>query len=214
MSTSVSMIPLSAFTPIISPAVSAALSWLACAMVLAALCNRFFPWPQGCRDNTLIFGGLTLLMLLPVGDHPGLAAGLLGMLGTPSGTLWQLSALTCFNRAWPTLPSRRLTWLLVILMLIFYALVLGMGNVGQTLATDPYRFGFAPSMLWLGLTTSAYLLYRYQQTGWLIILTINLLLWRTGLLPSRNLLDALFDPMLLLVLIIHGCRPSQPTTPA
>ena len=199
-------IPLSAFTPIVSPAVGAVLSWFACAMILTALCNRFLPWPQGCRDNTLIFGGLTLLMLLPIGDHPGLAAGMLGVLGTPSGTLWQLSALTCFNRRWPPLPSRRLTWLLIVLMLIFYALVLGMGNIGQTLAPDPYSLGFGPSVLWIGLTLVAYIFYRYQQTTWLIMLTINLLLWRTGLLPSRNLLDVMFDPMLLVVLIWHGCR--------
>jgi hypothetical protein len=71
---------------------------------------------------------------------------------------------------------------------------------------DIYEQGFSPSLLWLLLTITAYLLYRYQQTGWIIVLTINLVIWRTGLFPSRNLWDVLFDPMLLAVLLWHGVR--------
>lgn len=196
-------LPLSAFTPVVSATVSAVLSWFACALVLTALCNRFLPWPKGCRDNSLIFSGLVLLMMLPIGGHPGLAAGLLGILGTPSGTLFQLSVLTCLNRAWPSLPSGRWIWISILLILSFYAFALG---YGKTFMPDIYEQGFSPSLLWLLLTITAYLLYRYQQTGWIIVLTINLVIWRTGLFPSRNLWDVLFDPMLLAVLLWHGVR--------
>jgi hypothetical protein len=202
----VSAISLTAFTPIVSPAVGTVLGWFASAIILTALCNRFLPWPQGCRDNSLIFCGLILLMLLPVGDHPGLAAGLHGMLGTPSGTLWQLSVLTCLNRPWPPFPARRVLWLIIILMAGYFALSLGVGSMVIDGMPDPYGLGFSPDVLWIALVVGAYLLYRYQQTGWLIILTINILLWRTGLLPSRNLLDVMFDPMLLAVLVWHGVQ--------
>lgn len=199
------MTSLTAFTPIVSPNVGAALGWLGCAVILTALCNRFLPWPKGCRDNSLIFSGLIVLMLLPVGEHPGLAAGLHGMLGVPSGTLMVLAGLTCLNKAWPPLPGRRGSWLLLGLLLLYYALSLGLGH---NHLPDPYFTGFlaviSPGGLWLVLGSLGYWLYRRQQTGWLIILTLNLIFWRTGLLPSRNLWDVLVDPMLLGVLGWHA----------
>jgi hypothetical protein len=190
----------------VSPNVASVLGWMSCGILLAGLCNRYLPWPKGCRDNPLIFCGIALLTLLPVGNHPGLAAGLHGMLGTPSGTLLQLSFLAFLNRPWPNLPPRNVLLLGITLVIGFYALSLG---VGRMLISDPYTLGFLPTFLWLPLLGLGYWLYRKNQTGWLIILTVDLAMWRLGLHSSRNLWDVLFDPLLIVALLWLAFHPQQ-----
>ena len=203
-----STLPLSLLVPV-SPSVASVFGWLSCAILLAGLCNRYLPWPKGCRDNPLIFCGIALLTLLPVGNYPGLAAGLHGTLGTPSGTLLHLSLLAFLNRPWPNLPSRKTLLVTICTLIGFYALSLG---VGRMLISDPYAWGFLPTLLWLPLLGLAYWLYRKNQTGWLIILTVDIAMWRLGLHSSRNLWDVLFDPMLTVVLLWMAFHPQQAKT--
>lgn len=195
----------------VSPGVAALIAWVFCAVVIAALCNRFIPWPKGCRNNPLLFSGIAILALTPMGNHPGLAAGLHGMMGAPSGTLMQLAILSFLNKPWPLLPARRTLFGLGLGMMVFYGLSMGMG---QSLITDPYAWGFLPDdWVWLLLLLLAYGLFRHQQTGWLVILSINLLLWRSGLLASRNLWDAFFDPMLMVAVFWIAARQRSTTVP-
>lgn len=176
--------------------------WFSCAILLAALSNRFLPWPQGCRDNTWLFSGLAIVTLLPLGEHPGLAAGVHGTIGPPSATLAQLALLSFLNIQWPALPQRRARLVIAGLLIGFYALSLG---AGKTWLPDPYAWGFnADGLLGALLLLGIWLFYQ-QQTGWLIILSVDILFWQLDVLPSSNLWDALFDPMLL-VLLLWGLR--------
>lgn len=191
----------------ISANVAAVIGWLTCAIGIAALCNHLFPWPRGCRDNPLIFSGIALLTLMPIGDHPGLAAGVHAFLGAPSATLMQLALLSFFHKPWPPLPGRRATLVLSGVLLVFYLLSLGAWQIHWF---DPYAWGFLPDeSVWLGLLTLAYLLYRQQQSGWLMILSLDILFWRTGFIASRNLWDALIDPLLLVILLYLTFRPEK-----
>lgn len=174
--------------------------WFSCAILLAALSNRLLPWPQGCRDNTWLFSGLAIITLLPIGEHPGLAAGVHGTIGPPSATLAQLALLSFLNIQWPPIPRHRTRLVIAGFLIVFYALSLG---AGKTWLPDPYAWGFqATWMLWGLLLLGLWLFYQ-QQTGWLIILSVDILLWLLDVLPSNNLWDALFDPMLL-VLLLRG----------
>ena len=192
-----------------SPVAAIGLGWLSCAIVLAALSSRL-PWPRGCRDNPLLFLGLAILTLLPVGNHPGLAAGLHGTIGTPSGTLLQLAVLSFFNRPWPALPCKRGLWLIVLGILTFYALSLG---AGRTWLPDPYAWGYQPQWLLLATLLAGLALYHHGQNGWLVILTVDLWLWALGIHASHNLWDVLFDPILLGIALWQAIRRYKPAAP-
>lgn len=189
-----------------SPVVATSLGWIFCAVLLAAASSRL-PWPRGCRDNPWLFIGLGILTLLPVGDLPGLAAGLHGMFGAPSITLLQLSVLTLLNREWPTLPKRGAFLPLLVAALTFYGLALG---AGKMVVPDPYAWGYQPQGLLLCLGLLGGVFYLKRWLGWLLILTIDLACWGLGIHESHNLWDVLFDPLLWLVCTIQAFRPHQP----
>lgn len=190
-----------------SPVVATSLGWLSCAVVLAACFSRL-PWPKGCRDNPWLFLGLGILTVLPVGHHPGLAAGMHGMLGAPSSTLLQLSVLTLLNRPWPGLPQPRIFIPLCLCAIAFYALALG---AGKTILPDPYAWGYQPQGLLLGIGLLGGVLYQLRAQGWLIILTIDLACWGLGIHESHNVWDVLFDPVLWLVCAIQVRRTPAET---
>jgi len=79
-------------------------------------------------------------------------------------------------------------WLAALLGLIFYPLVLGVGQV------DPYAWGYAnhymPAVL-LGLSLLMFLRQFYMFSS---ILLAAVLAWNIGLLQSVNLWDYLLDP--------------------
>ena len=199
---------------------SALFGWVTCAILIAAFGVRLFPSTvrpepvegpfQAPRRRALLALALFLIALVPLGNHPGLAAGLHGLFGPPSITLFQLALLTVLGRPWPDLPNRRLSILWVLGFGVFYALSLG---AFRTLLPDPYAWGFHPQWLCAPLLLLGWVLYRRGQNGWLMLLTINLVIWASGLPASQNLWDSLFDPLLVVIIGIRGWRTQGSRSP-
>lgn len=190
---------------LITPADLALYGWLIQALLLAALVR---PWLQKLpgRGNTtdrhrtrlaltlsLMTGSLAFLPLAPIGD---LAAWWHGAFGPPSFTLVQLALLRLLQLPPPAAPGRWPGSLLCLAALGFYATALGLGSI------DPYAWGLPThplqKLLLLALLLLALRLYLQRQSGWLWILSLDLMAYTLGL--YGNLWDALFDPLLVLLL--------------
>jgi hypothetical protein len=163
----------------------------------------------GLLAHGLIFGAI--VSLLPLGllrQRAALAATALallagiapvmhGIVGTPSVTLlflaiWQLAGKT------PSPLSYRPALGLVIFALLFYPAALGVGGF------DPYAPGYQPWALLAGLIPVAAALWWRKQNLWLIILSLDLAAYASGIFA--NLWDVLIDPLLVLLALIIVCR--------
>ena len=164
----------------------------------------------GLLAHGLIFGAL--VALLPLGGLrqraaltatalaliAGIAPVMHGTFGTPSLTLLQLALLHLANRV-PSPFSYRPALGLLLFAALFYPAALGWG------AFDPYTLGYQPWPLLAASIPLAGALWWQRQDRWLIILTVDLAAYATGIFA--NLWDVLFDPLLiLLALIVVGRR--------
>ncbi|MGA9395177.1 MAG: hypothetical protein WCA83_02050 [Azonexus sp.] len=156
----------------------------------------------GFLAHGIIFGAV--ITLLPLGDKrrmlglaaipvalvSGIASFMHGIAGIPSLTLlvlalWQLAGSR------PSPLTDRPALLLVAFAIPFYAMVLGLGSL------DPYQIGYQPLPLLAAIIPLAALLWWRRLDGWLLILTLDLAGYASGIFA--NLWDALFDPLLVLV---------------
>lgn len=178
--------------------------WLAQGLLLAALAAtgiagaraRGWRLPEHVAPLLCLCAGIAaFLPLPPVGD---LAAWSHGVLGAPSFTLVQLALLRVLGRPLPPPPGRGPGALLLLLALLFYLTALGLGPL------DPYGWGFHPHFLFAALLPLFIFLYQQRQGGWLLILSLDLMAYTLGL--YGNLWDALFDPLLPLILALHLAR--------
>jgi len=175
----------------------ALLGWLAQGLLLAALAGRLARrWQPRLALPLLLAGGC--LAFLPLPGIDSLAAWLHGVFGLPSMTLLQLALLTCLGRPLPPAPGRKTCLILLALALLFYLTALGLGPL------DPYGWGFQPLFLLAALLPLLIWLYQQGQAAWLMVLTLDLLAYTLGLHP--NLWDALFDPILVLILAMPLAR--------
>ena len=163
----------------------------------------------GLLAHGLIFGALaTFLPLGILRQRAAMAATALALLagiapfmhgtfGTPSVTLLLLAIYRLAGRE-PSPLSYRPALGLLIFSLPFYAAALGVGDF------DPYTLGYQPfGMLMALIPFAATLLWR-RQTIWLLILSIDLAAYASGIFA--NLWDVLLDPLLVLLALIIVCR--------
>lgn len=156
----------------------------------------------GLLAHALIFGALAgLLPLGPLRQRAiltmtalallvGIAPTLHGNLGTPSLTLLQLALLHSAGRA-PSPLNDRAALGLLLFAIPFYACSLGLGPF------DPYALGYRPWAVLALLLPVGFALFRQRKQAWLLILSIDLVGYASGLFV--NLWDALLDPLLLLL---------------
>jgi len=163
----------------------------------------------GLLAHGLIFGAFAAL--LPLGDFRprvglaattialigGIAPAMHGIFGPPSLTLLTLALLQLANRT----PSP-FTWPVARGFLLFapwfYLPALGAGPF------DPYALGYQPWPLLAALVPVGIALWWRQQTLWLGMLALDLASYAAGV--HRNLWDALFDPLLLLLALALAAR--------
>lgn len=173
---------------------------LAAAVVLPSLAGRF-----ATRTPKLIFGGLFVLMLLPLPliDLPlaGYVRGAIGDLSITSVLLLAVAAaarcgLVVDTAASDTGPARKRAALLLVLVLAaggaLYPLALGATQL------DPYQWGFGEPWFLAALLVIAVSgrLLRLPLVAASIALAV--LAWAAGWQESANLWDHLIDPMLCL----------------
>lgn len=163
----------------------------------------------GLLANALIFGAIAAL--LPLGTlRPraalaataiallaGLAPVMHGLLGPPSVTLLLLAILQLADRT-PSPLSYRPALGLLVFAIFFYPAALGWG------AFDPYALGYQPWPLLAALVPLAAVLCWRRLNAWLLILSIDLAAWTSGLFA--NLWDVLFDPLLVLLALLIVLR--------
>lgn len=163
----------------------------------------------GLLAHGLIFGALTALV--PFGNLRarvalaattlalvvGIAPGMHAFFGTPSLTLLALAILQLADRT-PSPLSYRLALGLLAFALPFYAAALGFGSF------DPYALGYQPTLLLAALLPVGLALWWKRQDTWLLILSVDLAGYASGVFA--NLWDVLFDPLLVLLALIVVLR--------
>lgn len=154
----------------------------------------------GFRSRFIAFP-IALLALVPVHDGVSLAMALRGLWGDPGITALQLLVLAFMGR---TPATFRHGWhapaVIVLLSLALYASALGPWDI------DLYRLGYQPGWLVSALGAIALIAWWRGQSLCLWLLAVDLLAWHAGLLESRNLWDALLDPLLMLVMAVLALR--------
>ena len=170
---------------------------LAAAVVLPSLSGR----PNGkvkALEPALIFGGLFVLMLLPLPliDLPlaGYVRGAIGDLSITSVLLLAIAAASRCGLKAGTDPAHKRASLLLPLAAgcALYPLALGATQL------DPYQWGFGEHGFLAALLVVAILgkLFRLPLVAASIALAV--LAWAAGWYESANLWDYLLDPMLCL----------------
>lgn len=167
--------------------VVAAYGLLAHSLIFAALVSLL---PLGILRQRAALAATALALLA------GIAPVMHGTFGTPSVTLLLLAIYRLSGRE-PTPLSFQPALGLVIFSLFFYPLALGISSF------DPYTLGYQPVGLLTALIPVAAALWWRRQNIWLLILSIDLAAYASGVFA--NLWDVLLDPLLfLLALIIIG----------
>lgn len=146
------------------------------------------------RLLTAIFCGLATA---PLFDGESAAMWLHGAAGALSFTLVQLLLLCGLQQPLPRLP-RSILLTGIIGGVVFYVLALGIGEI------DPYGLGYTGLWLPLALLAVGASLWQRRLNLWLCILGLDLAAYALGFFD--NLWNALFDPLLLLWLIIELIR--------
>lgn len=162
----------------------------------------------GLLAHALIFGAITALLPLGILRQKaaltatalallvGIAPALHGIFGTPSITLLTLAVLQLAGQT-PSPLSLRPAMALAVFASLFYATSWGVGPF------DPYGLGFQGWPIMIALVPMGLALWWRRMHRGLLILTLDLAAYATGIFP--NLWDVLLDPLLfLLTLIITG----------
>lgn len=151
-----------------------------------------------------IWAGLAIaLSLIPLPGGDSAAMWLHALLGTPSATLAQLVLLMCLGLR-PAPIEKPLLIAFLVIALEFYVLALGVGQL------DVYGIGYRSALLIVALFPIGLWLAHQGKTSWLMILTIDLLAYATGL--HANLWDALFDPVVVALALYSLFRRSLTST--
>lgn len=161
--------------------------WITQGLLVAALVACIRP-----RPHWLLICLAFCLSFMPLPEIGNLAAWLHGVFSTPSVPLIVLALRVCLDRPIPITPSLPAGVLLTGLAAAFYATALGLGPI------DPYGWGFHPQILLLPLGILMVILYGYGHALWLWILILSLVAYTLGI--YSNLWDALFDPILIVIL--------------
>lgn len=175
--------------------------WVTQGLLVAALVACIKP-----RPHWLLVCIAFCLSFIPLPEIGNLAAWLHGVFSTPSVPLIVLALLACLGRPIPLRPSPLAGLSLVVLATAFYVTALGLCPI------DPYEWGFHPQTLLLALGFLMLALYWYGQASWLWILILSLVAYTLGI--YSNLWDALFDPILIVILAYNlfkrpaGKKPS------
>jgi hypothetical protein len=153
------------------------------------------------RRSLFIALVIALLAMAPLHENISAAMALRGLWGDPSITSMLLMVLSLFGK----LPSAlrfdwRLPALAALLGILLYASALGPWNI------DLYRFGYQPVWLVAVLGAIALIAWGRGQAIYLWLLGIDLLAWQANWLESTNLWDALFDPLLIIVMLVLALR--------
>ncbi len=163
----------------------------------------------GLLAHGLIFGAMfallplgvlrarAALMATTVALIAGIAPVMHGVFGTPSLTLLQLALLQLAGKT-PSPLNERTALGMLVFAVMFYPLALGAGSF------DPYALGYQPLPLFAALLPLAAALWWRGQYLWVIILAVDLAGYASGLFA--NLWDALFDPLLALLVLIMVAR--------
>ena len=154
--------------------------------ILAGAAATFLP--RGRRRSVGI--AVAGVALTPLFAGESLAMGLHGLMAAPSASLFLLGLWRLAMPRRASLPRGAAAWILVAAGLSFYALALGVGPL------DPYGPGYQPALLIAAL--GAWLAWQ-RHTAALVILGLDLLAYGAGLFA--NLWDALFDPVLVVLLV-------------
>lgn len=172
---------------------------LAYALIFAALCTTIRFGIFHARAG--LFATLAALAV-------GIAPGLNGIFGLPSGTLLLLAIthLAYPHYKYPQLVQIKF-WALVsftVFAILFYLLYLQIINSDISVALNLYNFGYANNSvaMLLVLLFSGIILYYYKNYDfWVICILFDVILWKVGV--YNNLWDALFCvPLLVFALLI------------
>lgn len=161
--------------------------WITQGLLVAALVACIKP-----RPHWLLVCIAFCLSFIPLPEIGNLAAWLHGVFSTPSVPLVILALLVCLGRPIPLRRSLVAGLSLLVLATVFYTTALGLGPI------DPYAWGFSPETLLPPLGILMLILYWYGQALWLWILILSLVAYTLGI--YSNLWDALFDPILIVIL--------------
>lgn len=178
------------------------------ALIAAWLINLLSQRLPLCIRAVVIMGGTGFVLLPMLTTDGGLSAAmaLRALWGDPSITTLQLLALSLLGR--PASIGRRPAAALAIFGIAFYVLALGLGD------TDPYRIGYSAAPLVIVLAGAAASNWWRGQPLYLWLLTIDLVAFGFGLTESRNLWDALFDPLLVAAAAVIALRPQRRRAPS
>ncbi len=147
---------------------------IAHALIFAAVCASF---PLGVLKDRM--GLIATVFAL----FAGIAPAMHGVLGAPSFTLFMLAV-----RSLTPFPSVLWNRLYLALFLCFVAPFYYFSL--SPFPFDPYALGFSPSLILLALLPLGLFFYFYRFYFALLVLTLDLLVWRLGFF--QNLWDSLF----------------------
>jgi hypothetical protein len=163
----------------------------------------------GLLAHALIFGAITALLPLGILRQKaalmattlallvGIAPALHGIFGTPSVTLLLLALLQLAGHT-PSPLSLRPAIAIAAFASLLYATSWGLGPF------DPYGLGYQGWPIMIALLPMALALWWRGMHRGLLILTVDLAAYATGIFP--NLWDVLLDPLLVLLSLIILAR--------
>lgn len=172
--------------------VAAAYGLLAHSILAGALVGLL---PLGAYRARVALATTTTVLLV------GIAPTLHGLFGAPSATLLQLAILVLAGQRPPS-PGQSAGLALLAGAALFYPAALGWGPF------DPYAIGYRPAPLLAVLLPLGIWLGWRRQFIWLSILAIDLLAYTAGVFT--NLWDALFDPLLVVIVLLLTVRQRVP----
>jgi len=161
----------------------------------------------GLLAQALIFGAIATLLPLGILRQKaaltatatallvGIAPGMHGIFGTPSVTLLVLALFQLAGKT-PSPLSLRPAIGILAFAVIFYPVSWGYGSF------DLYGLGYQPWPIFLAMIPVALALWVRRMPLGLLVLTIDLAAYSTGIFP--NAWDVLIDPLLVLLCACMG----------
>ena len=154
----------------------------------------------------LVIFGISLTVLLPLSDYPGwyYVRSLFGDCSI-TALFFYAAIILQQNFSWQLYQENELVLLRRLVLataLLLYPFALGLTQF------DSYRFGYANPWLLAALLLITLFCWNRKYYFLALTLTAAVAAWSLQLLESRNLLDYLIDPALLLIVILTWLRPS------
>ena len=158
-------------------------------------------------SRLLIILGITLSVLLPLSDYPGWYY-VRSIFGDCSITalFFYAAIILQQNFTWQLYQENELV--LMRRMILATALLLYPFALGLT-QFDSYRLGYANPWLLAALLLITLFCWHRKYYFLAVTITAAVAAWSLQLLESRNLLDYLIDPVLLLIVMLTWLRPSM-----